>query len=121
MALFELVFSLKERKENIGLIVYSSARCPLELLVVQMTGTSRRNLEEDNYLINHIGLFSNESFQGRMESDYKIYIGTALVSFRDWHFIKGHFCGKQFVLCWCFNAHLTPWPCNFFFLILGKV
>ena len=34
-----------------------------------------------------------------MESDYKIYIGTAQDSFRDGHFIKGHSCGKQFVLC----------------------
>ena len=54
------------------------------------------------------------SFQGRMESDYKIYIGTEQDSFRDWHFIKSHSCGKQFVLCQCFNAYLTVWPCTFF-------
>ena len=60
-------------------------------------------------------------FQGRMESDCKIYIGTVEDSFRDWHFIKGHFCDKHFVLCWCCNAYLTLWFCSFYFLSLGKI
>lgn len=72
-------------------------------------------------LIGRIELFSDVSFQGRMESDNEIHIGTVLDSCGDWHFIKGLFCGKQIVLYWCFNAHSTPWPRIVLLLILGKI
>lgn len=66
-------------------------------------------------LIDLMELFSSKSFQGRMESDYKIHIGIVLDSCGDWLFIKGHLCGKQIVLCQWSNAHSTPWPCTSLF------
>lgn len=53
---------------------------------------------ETIYLIDRTGLFSTKSFGERMESDYKIYTGTAWDPLGDWHFIKDHFCGREFVL-----------------------
>lgn len=50
-------------------------------------------------LIDRMELFSDDSFQGRTESNYKIHIGIVLDSCRDWLFIKGHLYGKQIVLC----------------------
>ena len=72
-------------------------------------------------LIGLMELFSNESFQGRMESDYKIHTGIVLDSCRDWLFIKGHLCGKRVVLCWWSNAPSAPWPSTSPFFFLGKI